>query len=380
MADKRIIAFLTGAAADWGGGSRVAYATIELLDRARFEPIVLLPSEGPIVARLRALSVRYVVWGPVREAASELAHLRDVARTIRFLGAERVDLLDVNFRYWRPAEVLAAWLSRIPVVTHYHVVARQWGPYIRLSSAIAAVSRFVQCNSGPPGVPKVVVPNPVLVERFDRGKDIRASLDLSPNHVVFTFVGQIRDIKGVDLFIRMAHRLSGDSLRFLIAGECRDPEKYPGSYSEEQLRAEIASDRRIAYLGYRSDIEDIFCSSDVIVAPSRWGEPLGLVNLEAGAARKPMLAAHDGGVPEAIVHGDNGFLVERGDLEALVRYASVLAANKALRQKMGTRGRTIVEERFGAAPVRRLEQLYDALIDRSFRPEDARFVGEPLRI
>jgi glycosyltransferase involved in cell wall biosynthesis len=278
-----------------------------------------------------------------------------------------VDLLDVNFKFWRPAEVLAAWLLRIPIVTHYHLVASEWGPYVRLSSAIVPVSQFTADHSGPPNVPKVVVPNSIVLANYDRAKDVRESLGLSSDHVVFSFVGQIREIKGVDLFIRMAHALEGDRLRFLIVGECRDPAKYHGSYTEERLRAEMGDDSRIMYLGYRSDVADLFHSSDVIVAPSRWGEPLGLVNLEAGAAGKPVLAARDGGVPEVITHGENGFLIERDDLDALVRYASRLAGDAQLRQAMGARGRAIVEERFGTAPVRRLESLYSALIERTFR-------------
>jgi glycosyltransferase involved in cell wall biosynthesis len=116
-----------------------------------------------------------------------------------------------------------------------------------------------------------------------------------------------------------------------------------------------------------------------MVAPSRWGEPLGLVNLEAGAARKPMLAARDGGVPEVITHGENGFLIERDDLDGLVRYAAQLAGDRALREAMGARARAVVEERFGAAPVRKLERLYAALIEGTFKRDGLRLAGESVQ-
>ena len=92
-----------------------------------------------------------------------------------------------------------------------------------------------------------------------------------------------------------------------------------------------------------------------------------------------MLAARDGGVPEVISHGESGFLIERDDLDTLVRYASQLAGDKGLREAMGARGRAIVEERFGAAPVRQLERLYDSLIDGTFRRSDTHPAVEPLR-
>lgn len=367
----RTICFLTNAAADWGGASRVVYTTLELIDRRRFEPLVLLPSLGPIVPRLEKLGIRYVDWGATKEARGLLSHGRDVLSAMRLFRQHRVDLLDVNVHLWRPAEMLAAWLLRIPIVTHYHAVVAECGPYVRLSTVIAPVSEFSARNSGPPNVPKVVIPNSMILSRFDAAKDIRGELGLRPEHVVFSFIGQVREIKGVDLFIKMARALPGDRLRFLIVGECRDPAKFPGAYTEERLKAEIGGDTRFLCLGYRRDIEDLYRSSDVIVAPSRWGEPFALVNLEAGAAGKPLLAARDGGTPEAIASGENGFLFERDDLDALIRHAAMLAADAALRERMGARARAIVEQRYTTAPVRKLEQLYDSLIERRFRAEEA---------
>jgi len=371
MSAKKTICFLTNAAADWGGASRVVYTTIEMIDRSRFEPLVLLPSIGPIAERLQKLGVRYVDWGAVREADGLLRHARDVLSAAKFFRRQRVDLLDVNFHFWRPAEVLAARLLGIPIVTHYHAVVPDPGPYLRFASAIAPVSEFSARNSGPPGVPKVVIPNSMILSRFDAARDVRTNLGLDAGNVVFSFIGQVREIKGVDLFIKMARALRGDHLRFLIVGECRDPAKFKGAYTEERLQAEIDGDRRFLYLGYRSDIEDIYRSSDVIVAPSRWGEPFALVNLEAGAAGKPLLAARDGGTPEAIADGENGYLFEQEDLEALIRHAQRLAVDDEHRRRMGARARRIVEERFTAAPVRKLERLYDSLIKRTFKREDA---------
>ena len=315
--------------------------------------------------------MRYVNWGETHEAKSVLGHARDVLAAVRLFREHRVDLLDVNAVLWRPAEVLAAWLLRIPIVTHYHAVVRECGPYMRLSAAIAPVSEFSARNSGPPGVPKVVIPNSMILSRFDAAKDIRATLGLGPEHVIFSFIGQVREIKGVDLFIKMAHALRGDHLRFLIVGECRDPAKFEGAYTEERLKSEIGGDERFLFLGYRSNIEDIYRSSDVIVAPSRWGEPFALVNLEAGAAGRPLLAARDGGTPEAIADGENGFLFDCGDLDALIGHARLLASDRGLRQRLGARARDIVEERYTTAPVRKLERLYDSLIERTFRRDQA---------
>ena len=360
---RRVVCYLTESAGDWGGASRVLFSTLRLIDRTRFEPLVLLPSKGRILPLLDQIGVPYVIWGQAHEPRGAVRYARDIAAAIRLFRRRRVDLLHINGNnYWRPAEVLAARLLRLPIVTHYHVVVEQPGPFVKYSDLIVAVSAYTAAASEPKSVPKAVVHNSVVLARFDAARDIREELSLSPDDIVISFVGQIRDIKGIDLFIRMAHAIPMPSARFLIVGECRDPEKFPGAYTEKRLRSEIGDDTRIRYVGYRSDVENVYRASDIVVMPSRGGEPFGLITIEAGASCKPVVATRDGGVPEVIQHGDNGFLVEREDVAALVHYTSLLIADARLRHDMGERARRIVEERFTSQPVRDLEHAYDQLL------------------
>jgi glycosyltransferase involved in cell wall biosynthesis len=363
MHEKKVICYLSASAGDWGGASRVLFATIRLLDRSRYEPLLLLPSEGPILPLLQQLGIRYIIWGLAHETNGAIQYVRDIFSAVKLFRNNRVDLLHINHaNYWRPAEVLAAKLLRIPVVTHYHVVVQEPGPYVKLSSMIVAVSEYTATHSEPRTVPKVVIHNAVNLERFDEAVDVRAELGLSPDDIVVSFLGQIRTIKGIDLFIKMAHQIRGDAVKFLIVGECRDPKRFEGSYTEDRLRAEIGNDSRIKYVGYRTDVQNVYRSSDIIVMPSRWGEPFGLINIEAGAARKPMVSTRDGGIPEIIRHGENGFLVDREDLDGLIHYTRLLVENEALRRQIGQRAREIVEEQFTELPIRMLEQAYDRLL------------------
>jgi len=361
--DKKVICYLNAASGDWGGASRVLFTNIRIIDRSRYELILLLPSEGPIVPLLKQIGVRYEIWGLQHEPDGIVKYLWDIMAAVRFFRKNRVDLLHINHaNYWRPAEVLAAKLLCIPVVTHYHVVVQDPGPFVKFSNLIVAVSEYAARHSAPNAIRKTVIHNSVSLERFDTAVDVRQELELSADDVVVSFIGQIRAIKGVDLFIKMAHQIPGPTVKFLIVGECRDPEKFDGSYTEDQLRSEIGGDPRIKYIGYRGDVQNIYRSSDIIVMPSRWGEPFGLINIEAGAACKPMVSTRDGGIPEIIRHGENGFLVEREDLAGLVRYTKLLVEDDALRRQLGRRGREIVEEQFTDQPIRKLERAYDRLM------------------
>ena len=183
---------------------------IRLIDRDRYELILLLPSDGPILPLLRGMGVRFVIWGRQHEPNGVVRYVRDVFAAIRFFRRNRVDLLHINHaNYWRPAEVLAAKLVRIPVVTHYHVVVDNPGPYVKLSNLIAAVSEYVVVHSEPKAVRKTVIHNSVNLARFDEAKDVREELGLSAGDIVVSFIGQIRTIKGIDLFIKMAPSDSG---------------------------------------------------------------------------------------------------------------------------------------------------------------------------
>jgi glycosyltransferase involved in cell wall biosynthesis len=364
--DKKVICYLTESAGDWGGASRVLFSNLRLIDRTRFEPLVLLPKSGPVLPLLDQIDVPYVIWGRAHEPKSFVRYAVDIALAVRFFRQRRVDLLHINdANYWRPAEIIAAKLLRIPVVTHYHVVVDKPGPFIKYSDLIVAVSAYTAEASQPKTVPKAVVHNSVVLARFDQARDIREELGLSADDVVISFFGQIRDIKGVDLFIGLAHALHGRSIKFLIVGECRDPVRFPGSYTEDRLRSEIGDDSRIRYVGYRADVENVYRASDIVIMPSRGGEPFGLITIEAGASRRPVVATRDGGIPEVIQHGENGFLVDREDLAGLVHHTALLINDRELRQRMGQRARQIVEDRFTGRPVRDLERAYDRLLSSS---------------
>jgi glycosyltransferase involved in cell wall biosynthesis len=77
-----------------------------------------------------------------------------------------------------------------------------------------------------------------------------------------------------------------------------------------------------------------------------------------------MVSTRDGGIPEIIRHGENGYLVEREDVDSLVGYTQRLIDDENERRRMGERARTIVEQGFTAQPVRRLEEAYEALTEK----------------
>jgi glycosyltransferase involved in cell wall biosynthesis len=356
------ILYFAGTHGDWGGASRVLFTNLKLLDRTRFDPIVALNQPGPAEQILDRMGIRCLVWGPLTELRSPLAYARAVVRTAWWLKHNRIDLVHHNrANDWRPAEHLAAKLLRIPIVTHFHMVNHDQTPATRMTRAIAAVSQYVAEHSDLMGVPVHVIHNAVDLARFEAGKDIRAELGLPPDSVVVTFAGEIRRIKGIETFLAAAGQVGGPDIRFLIVGGCRASSGIDDAYTEEQLRQLIGADGRITYAGYRSDMPNIYQSSDVIVMASRCEEAFGLVTLEAAAAGKPVVATRVGGIPEVVVDGQTGFLAEPGDAASLAERIQQLVDSPPLRTAMGERARERARAEFTVRPVRELERLYESL-------------------
>ena len=361
---KKVICYFSASSGDWGGASRVLFTTLKFIDRKKYEPIVLIPDKGPVTPLLEKLGIKYLIWGQLHEPEGLVKYVKDFVKSIRMFRNHKIDVFDINHcDYWRPAELLAARFLRIPIVTRYHTIVEkpEPAPFVKMSSLLVANSEFTATTSETDNVPIDVIYPTVDIERFDNAKDVRHDLYIPDHTVVIGFIGQIKKIKGVDLFIDLAKNIGGKDKIFLIVGSCRNPNEIGDTYTEESLNAAIENADQIKYMGYRYDVENLYKTSDVIIMPSRWDEPFGLINIEAGAAMKPIVATRVGGIPEIINHGGNGFLVDRGDIDSLLYYTKKLIEDKNLRLEMGKRNRQVVEEKFTDQPIRKLENLYDSL-------------------
>ncbi len=85
---------------------------------------------------------------------------------------------------------------------------------------------------------------------------------------------------------------------------------------------------------------------DFGVVPSTYPEPFGIVNLEYMACGLPVVATEVGGIPEVVVDGKTGLLIEPNNPQALAAAIEKLLNAPDLRIKMGNAGRKRVEQNF----------------------------------
>ncbi len=94
------------------------------------------------------------------------------------------------------------------------------------------------------------------------------------------------------------------------------------------------------------EVHSAMSASDVVVMPSTWQEPFGLVALETAWAGRPCIASNVGGLPEIVDHDTTGLLVPPGDSEALADAIIRLLQNQPMAEKMGLAGRKRAEKLF----------------------------------
>ncbi|MBD3249270.1 glycosyltransferase [Candidatus Woesearchaeota archaeon] len=362
---KKNILYYLSDSPNMGGGIASSLTILKELDKKKFNPIVLIREKGAVSNLLDKLNITYKIFGSIKEKSSLQEYTKDLFRYAHFYKKENIHLVHFNCGGWRPFSVLAAIMFNIPIVNHMRIVIEN-SPFLKYSSLMIANSKFTANKSVPLLVPRKVVYNFTDINRFDNSVNIRSELNIGEEEIIILFLGSIKEIKGIDMFLNLAKSINDKNVRFVIVGKCADKINQEGHYTLQQLMNQISGNQKIKYIGWRSDVENIYKISDIIIMPSQWEEPFGLINIEAGAAKKPIISTSVGGIPEIINHGENGFLVEKDDLDSMIKYTKLLINNKGLRVKMGEKGRMIVEDKFNAKKnVREIEKIYESLIEKN---------------
>ncbi|HEY2737883.1 MAG TPA: glycosyltransferase, partial [Thermoanaerobaculia bacterium] len=154
--------------------------------------------------------------------------------------------------------------------------------------------------------PSVVISNPYRDELFHEIPGSERTRDLA-------FVGRLVSDKGVDLLLDAMALLAGRGLRPSLSIIGDGPER---PALEAQARRLGLADQ-VAFLGIRkgSELTGILNHHRILVVPSRYNEPFGIVALEGIACGCVVVASAGGGLPEAV--GPCGLTFPNGDTEAL---------------------------------------------------------------
>ncbi len=300
-------------------------------------------------------------------------------RLFRLLRNRRPQILHIHLPY---TGILGRVIGRLVgvrgIVYTEHSVMEMYHPLTRLLNLLTyplgrttiAVSEEVQCSIMKHRIAsrtKLLViypgvdPNCGMTsgEQPDKTREV---LGIPDNHKVVGSVANVRPEKGHDYLVRAAKIVLDrcPDVTFVIVGG----EKMKGDISRlEELTAGLGIQERVIFTGSRQNVFDIMRIFDLFVLSSLY-EGLPLALLEAMSMGKPAVAPSVGGVPEVINDGQNGFLVQPRNPEALAERILQLLQDPVLRSKMSPNAAQMVRERFSLQEmVRNVEQVYSDVLN-----------------
>lgn len=329
--------------------SRHTGAVLQKLALARNQPCELLGLNDPQgTGSFEVAGDRHLFRGFARGKLELVAYLLRIAARVQmaYIGHAHLAPLGLLLRlvrhgspYWVAAHGVEVWAPLSPL----RRLALGGARGITSVSAFTAdeMSKVQGLNRR-----KMFLLPPALDPNFETPASYGTSLPLPANSCIILTVSRLLSSepgKGVDTVIRALPRLLAvfPSLYYAVVGSGDARPKLEALARENQVLG------RVVFAGEQSlaALKAYYRKADVFVMPS-CQEGFGVVFLEAMAFGKPIIAANHGGAPEIVQDGLTGFLVEYGDVDALVQRLTLLLGNEQLRTELGEAGRCRVREHY----------------------------------
>ena len=328
-----------------GGAETVFLHTATRLDPKRFRSIPVVSREGWLCERIREAGIE-----PLIVSASGSFHVGYLRTLLRIARRQNVDVFAAHLYGSAIYCSLAGILSGKPVISILHGQS-DVPQRARLAAVKATVVRrgsdkvvFVSDNLRDslavrlrlPAARCVVIPNGVDLTRFQPGQDrsLRAELGLEDDKILIGAIGNVRRPKAYEVLLQAAQLLAQRSERyhFAIAGDASNA--LGGELL--QLRDRLGLQRRVSFLGLRTDTPTILQNLDVFALSSRT-EGFSIACIEALACGVPVVATRSGG-PEQILNENCGILVPVDDPGSLAGAIERVALDEGLAKSMRQAG------------------------------------------
>jgi len=194
-----------------------------------------------------------------------------------------------------------------------------------------------------------VIGSAVDLEKFSPNRDrlkFRREVGLSEETPIIVNIGMIRPDKGQFNLVEAARivRHQRPDAHFVFVGEATG-----GRSREKWVRKAIdraGLNGNVLMMGYRWDIPDILAAANMVVIASRHTEASPIVLREAFASGRPVVATRVGDVPEIIVHGENGLIVQPNDSNALATAILLFLSDENLAARCAANGLRYAREHF----------------------------------
>jgi glycosyltransferase involved in cell wall biosynthesis len=359
---KRIV--YLHASAELFGSDYVLLTLLKSLDRAHYDPCVILPFEGPLCGELRKADIAYEIYDlPVlrRQCFTPLGLfvfsgklVRCLFFLTRMIKEKNIDAVHTNTaavwvggfaaaltrrpHYWQIMELVdrprsVSWMMR-------KVVGRFSTKVFCISNAVRDF--FILANPGREAKFQTVYHgvDRLVYDRAISGRALRETLGLNEGDVLVTFAGRFNGWKGQNILAEAMPAVfkQVQNVHFLFIGSCFKGQEHFEQELKTQVDGLVQQGCKATVLGFQSNLPEWLAATDIFVLPSTSPEPNATVTIAAMSMGIPVIGTHIGGTPESVVHGETGLLVDPGNAGQLADAVTVLVCDAVRRRDMGEKG------------------------------------------
>ncbi|CAN7300187.1 glycosyltransferase family 4 protein [Paenibacillus sp. LjRoot56] len=267
--------------------------------------------------------------------------------------------------YRKSMMVMIGKIVRVPIILHIHAASfddfynHNWVQKRYCQFILNRVDLLVVLSQEWKKYFSTIVPHRKIEILYNGVFKMEEQVSRTNSTPTCLFLGRLGERKGVyDLLLAIKNLKEKEvKSKFLLAGD--------GEITEvKQLLKDYQIEDMVEVLGWINvhEKEELLRKADMLVLPS-YHEGLPMAILEAMNFSLPVISTYVGGIPELIQHGENGYLIEPGDIEGLTKSLEILIHDQNTIVTMGEKNRTLIHNQFDINMLmKELSHMYQRLI------------------
>lgn len=275
-----------------------------------------------------------------------------------FIKKNKIDIIHSHHRFFDIAAHFVSKLTSIKTVMTVHSKVYGLRQFSYNSQKLISVSKAISdhlINEFKVNKNKIlVIPNSIdinskkiTVEREALLKELK----IDENKIILGYIGRI-DIKekGIDILLEAYKQINNVNVVLLLVGSGKD-ENFINSFIKNYSF-------RVILVPQSKEIYNFYNTIDIFILPSRI-EPFGIVLLEAGLMKLPVISSNIDGIPELIENNVTGLLFQSENIDDLSLKIKYLIENNEIAKKLGENlYRKVIENYTSEKNINKIEELY----------------------
>jgi glycosyltransferase involved in cell wall biosynthesis len=366
---KSILYFSSFGNLRWGG-QKSLFHLVTRLDKHKYRPYVVLPTDEDFAEVLRRKDVGVVIQNlPPIKVFNPFLLLSTISLLLRLIDDYEIALIHTDGPRNTFYAGLAAKFKHRPLV--WHIRSSEKGSYdallVPLCTKIILVANALRRRFTSTRNDKkfTTIYNGVDLSEFDEPAflypNIKSEHNMDEDAILIGSFARIDAMKGQHHLIEACAMLRNYfPFKLYLYGEIYDQDYYRVCLKTIE---KLGLQEYVIFGNHQRDVVSIMKGMDLVVLNSAFAEAFPRSVIEAMAAAKPVVVTDVGGSAEAVEECVSGFVVMPGDAAMLADRIIRLGRDRELRRKFGEAARTRVEILFTVEEnVRKTEQVYQELL------------------